>query len=254
MYIAAFLTVMLLLHWRIKYDPNDVFPNISKTRQHELLSSLILTLIAGLLIGARLGYVLFYNQSLLGHPLEIISPIQNGRLTGLYGMSYHGGLIGAIISGSWFVRRHRLNIWEISNFLIPAVPLGYTWGRLGNFLNGELYGKQTASIFGMYFPNGSTAVLRHPNQLYEAFFEGILIFIILWPLRNNQKIKQHLLPLYLILYGAARFLLEFVRSNESYFFAALSTAQILSLLMILSGITLILYIKNKKTSTFKTTI
>jgi phosphatidylglycerol:prolipoprotein diacylglycerol transferase len=171
----------------------------------------------GLIIGARLGYVLFYDLSYFFHnPLAIISPFDpaTGSFVGFYGMSYHGGLIGVIIVGIIFTRKHHIGFLRLANFVVPAVPAGYFFGRVGNFLNGELYGRTTQKIWGMYFSTDYQRALRHPSQLYEALGEGLAIFLILWAIRNNPKARPHLLVIYLFLYAATRFLVEFFRQPD----------------------------------------
>ncbi|MDZ7315419.1 MAG: prolipoprotein diacylglyceryl transferase [candidate division KSB1 bacterium] len=138
------------------------------------------------------------------------------RFTGLSGMSFHGGLIGVALVSLWFCRRRSINFWEPADLIVPAVPLGYTFGRLGNFLNGELYGRPSTLPWGMYFPADSTGLLRRPSQLYEAFFEGIVLFALLRPLRQRRSLQRLFLPLYLIGYGMVRFFIEFVRQPDAH--------------------------------------
>src|SRR4030065_2190037 len=100
-------------------------------------------------------------------------------------MSYHGGLIGIIVASPLFCVKKKMDFWRLADLLIPAIPLGYTFGRIGNFINGELYGRVTSRSWGMYFPLDPDNLLRHPSQLYEAFFEGIILFVILWSIRKK---------------------------------------------------------------------
>ena len=173
MYIAAFLTSYLLVIYRTRHEDRfDYKP--------ETIQDLFIWLITGLILGARLGYVLFYNLAYYAHhPLEIILPFEfsNGiRFVGISGMSYHGGAIGVLLAGILFCRKYHLSIWNLADLLCPVIPLGYTFGRIGNFINGELYGRITNLPWGMYFPLDVQHRLRHPSQLYEAFFEGIFLF------------------------------------------------------------------------------
>jgi phosphatidylglycerol:prolipoprotein diacylglycerol transferase len=205
----------------------------------------------GLIIGARLGYVLFYNLPFYWqHPLAIVSPFDpmNHEFIGIYGMSYHGGLIGAILASALFAKKYRVNFWRLANFTTPAIPAGYFFGRLGNFLNGELYGRITSSAWGMYFSNAiaadgfSSPQLRHPSQLYEAFLEGFVLFAILWPLRNNPKYEDKLYGLYLCGYASARILAEFFRQPDSqigFLFGFMTLGQLISLIMFVSGLIVI---------------
>jgi len=166
-------------------------------------------------------------------------------------MSYHGALIVIVIASVVFCRKYKLNFWLLADLLIPAVPLGYTFGRLGNFINGELYGRVTTVPWGMYFPLDSLHRLRHPSQLYEALFEGIFLFIILWSLRNRIRISGALFSLYLIGYGSVRFFIEFFREPDrqlGFVLGSFSMGQILCFIMIILGgiIFIIRMAKSKK--------
>ena len=207
-------------------------------------------LILGLIIGARLGYVVFYNFSYyIKHPLEIILPFSfsNGiTFTGISGMSYHGGLIGATFAAWVYIHRAKLDWWSAVDLFVPVAPLGYMFGRLGNFMNGELFGRVTTSPIGMYFPMAAPAgELRHPSQLYEAFFEGIFLFVILWSIRKIKMPNGAMLALYLIGYGFVRFFIEYFREPDAHLGFVLfsfSMGQILCLLMIATGILLYVYL------------
>ena len=217
------------------------------------LQGLMTAGIIGLILGARLGYVLFYNFSYyLHHPLEIILPFEfaNGvRFTGISGMSYHGGLIGTIVAAWYFIRRQGLNFRKTADFIIPCIPLGYCFGRLGNFINGELWGRVTTSPIGMHFPlSPDPHLLRHPSQLYEAFGEGIVLFLALWLLRNRLKTPGVLFALYLTGYGLIRFIIEFFRQPDAHLgfvFFAFSMGQLLCLTMMAAGILFAIWAKRK---------
>ena len=205
------------------------------------------------IIGARLGYVLFYNFSYYAqHPLEIFLPFDfsNGMaLTGIAGMSYHGGLIGVIIASYIYTRRAGLSLFEMADLYVSVIPMGYTFGRLGNFINGELYGRVTDSSIGMYFPLAPGSELRHPSQLYEAFFEGIFLFIVLWNLRRFVKVRGGMMGLYLIGYGTVRFIIEFFRQPDAHIgfvLGSLSMGQMLCIAMILSGAAIFLFSFEKR--------
>ena len=153
-------------------------------------------------------------------------------------MSYHGGLIGVIFAGWLYVRKNRLNPWDFIDLLSPAAPLGYTFGRLGNFINGELYGRVTTSPIGMYFPLDDTHKLRHASQLYEAFFEGIFLFAVLWSVRKLKLPKGAMIALYLIGYGLVRFFIEFFREPDEHLgfvVFSFSMGQLLCASMIVAG-------------------
>ncbi|GBE05669.1 prolipoprotein diacylglyceryl transferase [bacterium BMS3Abin10] len=164
-------------------------------------------------------------------------------------MSYHGGLIAVIIATMIFCKKNKISFWRFTDLLISAIPLGYMFGRIGNFLNGELYGRVTTAAWGMYFPLDATGRLRHPSQLYEAFFEGIFLFAILWNLRKRSAFNGYLSSLYLIGYGLVRFFIEFVREPDvqlGFVLGPLSMGQVLCFFMILAGMAIFLVKRNIK--------
>jgi len=239
MYVVAFTIVYLLVLYRLKNEKYE-FPK-------ETIQNYFGWAIIGVIIGGRLGYVLFYDfKYFAANPLRIICPfdISDGfHYVGISGMSYHGGIIGVILVSIFFCQKYRINFWRFADLLCPAIPLGYTFGRLGNFINGELYGRITTVPWGMYFPLDPTHQLRHPSQLYEAFFEGIFLFIILWSLRKRKFFGGFLFCLYLIGYGLVRFFIEFVREPDSqleFIFGPFTMGQILCACMILGGALLLL--------------
>ena len=242
MYIIAFAITYGLVTYRIRTESRF---SVSSEQAKDLMLYMIL----GLIIGARIGYVLFYNFSYyLIHPLEIIIPFrfENGIIfTGISGMSFHGGLLGVIASTWMFARKSNLTLYEIADLFTPAIPLGYTFGRLGNFINGELYGRVTRQAIGMHFPQAPGPELRHPSQLYEAFFEGIFLFGLLWGLRRFKQPMGAMLAFYLIGYGTVRFFIEYFRQPDEHLgliFISLSMGQLLSAAMIGVGILLYLYL------------
>ena len=246
MYIVAFAITFFLVLYRVKRE--DRF-EITADQIKDLSTYMIL----GLVIGARLGYVLFYNLSYyLKHPLEIILPFSfsNGvTFTGISGMSYHGGLIGIILVAWLYIRKAKLDWWSVVDLYLPAIPLGYTFGRLGNFINGELFGRVTTSSIGMYFPMAAKGELRHPSQLYEAFFEGIFLFAVLWGIRKVKIPKGAMLALYLIGYGTVRFFIEYFREPDAHIgfvFLSFSMGQILCSLMIAGGFFLYFYLQKRE--------
>lgn len=235
MYIVAFAITWALVSYRIRHE--DRF-----TITQEQVQDLIVYVIIGLLVGARLGYVLFYNAAYyLNHPLEIILPFEFSggfRFTGISGMSFHGGLIGVLIAAGTFCRKSEMGLLEAIDLFVPAAPLGYTFGRLGNFINGELYGRITEAPIGMVFPTAPDPRLRHPSQLYEAFFEGIFLFCLLWPLRRRPLPRGAMLGLYLMGYGAVRFGIEFFRQPDAHIgfvLFRLSMGQLLCAVMMAAG-------------------
>lgn len=203
----------------------------------------------GMLLGGRLGYVFLYDFGFFWNsPLAIVSPFdaESGAYRGIYGMSYYGALIGATVFSYAFAKMKGLDFWRSADIVILLVPLGYFFGRLGNFFNGELYGRVTNKFWGMYFPQGGF-VLRHPSQLYEAFFEGLVLFGILWFLGNLLKggWKRYYFPgilfwCYVFGYSFFRFWLEFFRQPDSQIAVVLeifTLGQILAFIfMILSAV------------------
>ena len=249
MYLVAALIVYGLSLYRIKTEKG-----LPIQTADQLADALLYALI-GMLLGARLGYVLFYNLSYyLSHPLEAFLPIQyvKGQIqfVGYAGMSYHGGLLGVFL-GSWlYARKQKLSLLRLADMLIPAIPLAYMFGRIGNFINGELYGRITSAKIGMFFPLSPQEVLRHPSQLYEAFGEGLLLFFILWFLRKKEFPTGALLAVYLFGYGLVRFFIEFFREPDVHsglLWLQLTMGQLLCTAMMLVGIGLWLGLHLKKT-------
>jgi phosphatidylglycerol:prolipoprotein diacylglycerol transferase len=272
MYIIAFGVAFYFYRRQIK-ERN--FPMSEDT-----LSSMFGWGILALIIGARLFSTLVYETSdiYIKKPWLIFSPVQNGKFTGLQGMSYHGGAFAFLLSVIIFAKVKHFSFREIGDMFAASVPLGYTFGRLGNFINAELYGRATASPLGMIFPNAqplSTDELwvqeiaqktgtpitdymvnlpRHPSQLYEMIFEGIVLWAIIWFLRNRKPFKGFLLGLYFLGYGLFRFFIEYFREPDAdlgyriefvkttlprayaHPLLSFSTGQVFCFLMILFGI------------------
>jgi phosphatidylglycerol---prolipoprotein diacylglyceryl transferase len=227
MYVVAFAVTYLLLSHRLK--------NESCEYSKEVIQKYFVWAILGVMIGGKLGFVLFYDlKYFIAHPLRIFNP---------FGMSYHGGLLGVVLASLFFCYKNKINFWNFADLLAPAIPLGYTFGRIGNFINGELFGRVTSVPWAMYFPLDPTSQLRHPSQLYEAFFEGIFLFMILWTLRKIRVFKGFHFCLYIITYAIARFCIEFVREPDhgmGFIWLSLTMGQILSIAMILTGTFIIL--------------
>jgi phosphatidylglycerol:prolipoprotein diacylglycerol transferase len=243
MYVVGFVVTYLLVRHRLKTEPR-----FSATADQ--VQSLLTYMMLGVIVGGRLGYVLFYNPAyFLRHPLEIVLPfdLSDGfRFTGITGMSFHGGLACVILFAWLYCRSARLRYWEMADLFLPAIPLGYTFGRIGNFINGELYGRVTALPIGMQFPSAPGGQLRHPSQLYEAFFEGVFLFVVLWSLRRITPVRGAMLAYYLVGYGSVRFFIEFVRQPDAHLGAVLSfmsMGQVLCLAMILTGLLLYGYLR-----------
>jgi len=240
MYLVAFAIVYYLVRRRIRTEKLNI--------PFETVQDFFPWAIVGLLLGARLGDVFIYDWGYFqNHLSQIFLPFDifnHWRYIGIYGMSYFGGLVGIVIAFYISCRVKKIPLLEFSDLFVPAVPLAYAFGRLGNFLNGELYGRVTTKPWGMYFPLDITGQLRHPSQLYELFLEGILLFLILWSIKNSPFIKGGsrgiLTAFYLIGYGLARFLAEFFRQpDNNWFFLSLTIGQWFSVGIIIVSIAII---------------
>jgi phosphatidylglycerol:prolipoprotein diacylglycerol transferase len=236
MYLVGFTIVYFLTIHRIK---TENYEYTAETLQDYLVWGMF-----AMIIGARLGEVFFYNFSyFVRHPLEIFLPFTfaNGvHFTGISGMSYHGGVIGIILVSIWFFHKQNIDFWKFADLIVPSIPLGYTFGRLGNFINGELWGRVTTMPWGMYFPLDPAQRLRHPSQLYESLFEGIFLFIVLWSMRKKKYFDGYLLGLYIFGYGFVRFMIEFFREPD-FMVGPISIGQLLCALMMVIGAIIILW-------------
>ncbi len=282
MYLIAFGIAWFLMQKQIK----DEKPNL---KEDDIVNYFFWGIL-GLLIGARIFATTIYDPEhyYITHPWMIFVPFRNGQFTGLQGMSYHGGVFGAIVGTLIFCRIKKISWFKMADFTAPGIPLGYTFGRLGNFINGELWGRVTTKSWGIVFPHagrfsvkldwvqrvaaevgmklpesGLVNLPRHPSQLYEAAFEGIILWLVLWfVLKNRKKFDGAMLSFYLIGYGIVRFFIEYFREPDSDMgfplnfgaapedpalfnsFLNFTTGQILCLFMILTGV--ILYHVRKK--------
>ncbi len=226
MYLLAFITAYVLAKFRIKN--NSFFTN-------KEVDDLIFYGALGAVVGGRFGYLIFYSlPSFIDNPLIFLS-FQNG------GMSFHGGFIGVLLATILFNRKTGKTFFQTTDFIAPLVPLGLFFGRIGNYINGELWGKVTSSNWGMYSPNylGEWAY-RYPTQLFEAFLEGLVLFAILWLFTNKSRPLMASSSLFLILYGLFRFIIEFIRMPDIQLgylaFGWLTMGQLLSLPMVIIGI------------------
>jgi phosphatidylglycerol:prolipoprotein diacylglycerol transferase len=239
MYAVAFAIVYFLVKYRTQKKETEISLDVVK--------EFMPWGIVGLLLGARLGDIFIYDWGYFkNHLAEIFLPFDiynHWQYIGIYGMSYFGGLIGLALAFIIFafLRLSLEKTLELSDLFAPAVPLAFTFGRIGNFINGELYGRVTTKFWGMYFPADFSGQLRHPSQLYEAFLEGILLFVVLWNLRKLKLPTGHLTAFYLIGYGLARFTAEFFREPDNgWFFFSLTIGQWFSVLIIIFGLYIIL--------------
>ncbi len=205
---------------------------------------LIFYLAIGLIVGARFGYILFYEyndfDAYIKHPLEIIATWHGG-------MSFHGGLIGCVIAGWIFARRRKIPFAALADSTIVTAPIGLMFGRIGNFINAELLGRPSDVPWAMVFPGGGP-VPRHPTQLYEAFAEGLLLFIILWFLRRGRWRDGTMVAFFLLFYGVFRFIIEYFKEPDPQlgYILGMTMGQILCLGMIAASALLMLCLYMRK--------
>ncbi len=219
-----------------------ILVRLSKKKGYDMgsreIEDLLSYCVAGLIIGARLGYCAFYNFGFyITHPLKCFAVWEGG-------MSFHGGLIGLVIAGYLYARLKKKSFLMLADMGALAAAPGLFFGRIGNFINAELYGRVTDVPWGMVFP-GAGYLPRHPSQLYEAFSEGILLFLILSFICSKVNTRGVLISSFLILYGIMRFFLEFFREPDSqlgFVIGMLTMGQILCALMIGTGICILTYV------------
>ena len=229
MYVIGFMASYTLVQKQIK---EFVFKPLASH-----FENLNMVLILSVILGGRLGYVIFYNFSYyLNHPLEILAT-WNG------GMSFHGATIALFLGGWIYCKKYDIDFWKTADIYVATAPIGLCLGRVGNFINGELYGRVTDSPLGMIFPGGGP-LPRHPSQLYEAFLEGCVLFIILWSLRKRPWSKSNLWPhgsicaLFFIFYGIFRIIVENFREPDQhigFIYNTVTRGQLLSAIMVVAG-------------------
>ena len=230
MYLLAFLSAYLLARYRIK---SEVLWNTKH------VDDLIFYGALGAVLGGRLGYLMFYNWPVfISNPLTFFN-FQNG------GMSFHGGFLGVLLAMVIFNKKYQFTFFQTTDFIAPLIPLGLGFGRIGNYINGELWGRVTDSSWGILAPDQSGLwEKRFPTQLYEALLEGFVLFCILWLFSNKKPQVMATSSLFLIFYGIFRFIIEFVRAPDSHIgylaFDWLTMGQLLSIPMIFIGIYLLI--------------
>ncbi|HEV7269762.1 prolipoprotein diacylglyceryl transferase [Pseudoxanthomonas sp.] len=248
MYLLAFVTAWWLGRLRASQGR---LPGVNA----EAFSDLLFYAMLGVVLGGRIGYVLFYGLgTFLDNPLSIFKVWEGG-------MSFHGGLLGVMAAALWWSRKHRLHFFDTMDFVAPLVPPGLGFGRLGNFIGAELWGKQTHAGWGVIFPTdpdlrGLDAAqlqaqyaagaldpfARHPSQLYQAFLEGAVMFTVLWLVSRKPRPRYFVSGLFALMYGVFRFLVEFVRVPDEGLYVAfgwLTKGQILSVPLVLLGLYLL---------------
>ena len=248
MYLLAFVSAWWLGRRRIR---EGRLPGVGDNGFGDLLFYGML----GVILGGRIGYILFYDlPTYLSNPLQVFKVWQGG-------MSFHGGLLGVLIAAWWWSRKQRLHFFDTMDFVAPLVPLGLGFGRLGNWINGELWGKPTDGRWGVVFPDALPdelrglsasslramyeggaldAYARHPSQLYQMVWEGIVMFAVLWWFSSKPRPRYAVSGLFALLYGLFRFIVEFVRLPDAQLgylaFGWLTMGQLLSLPLIALGL------------------
>ena len=239
MYALALISAIFIAKWFIKHDKLPI--------SNDLFDSYIWWAEIGVILGARLGYILFYDTHTmyyLTHPWQIFNPYIDGIYAGISGMSYHGAFFGFIIASYLFCRKNKISFWFITDIAVLGVSAAYVFGRLGNFFNQELIGRATDVPWGIYIGQ----VLRHPSQIYEAILEGLLVFLILVYIRKRKTFEGQLALMYGILYSTARIIAEFFRQPDSqlgFIYSNWLTMGILQsfIVLVICGI---LYVRIKK--------
>jgi phosphatidylglycerol:prolipoprotein diacylglycerol transferase len=250
MYLLGFAAAWFLGRSRVRAGR---LPGVSEQAFGDLLFYAML----GVIFGARIGYILIYDlKSYIADPAQIFKIWQGG-------MSFHGGLVGVLVASLWWARKHRMHFFDIVDFVAPLVPPGLGFGRLGNFINGELWGKYTEGGWGVIFPRAESSLAgidgaalrtmhesgmldvlaRHPSQLYQFALEGVAMFCVLWWFSRRPRPRYAVAGMFALLYGCFRFLVEFVRLPDEQIgylaFGWLTMGQVLSLPLVALGLFLL---------------
>lgn len=237
--------VGILLGWFYMLRLDRDAPHILSAKVRE---DIVLWAVAGIVLGGRVGYVLFYNGAYyLEHPLEALKIWEGG-------MSFHGGLLGLIFAFWLMCRQHGTNFWPLMDRAACVAPIGIFLGRIANFINGELYGRAAAADFplAMIFPHDPAQIPRHPSQLYQAALEGLALFVLInliFHLTNAKKHPAMLSGFFLLGYGALRFIAEFFREPDAqlgFIMGHITMGQVLCLPMMLLGLTLVAYAARRR--------
>jgi len=238
MYLAGFAISWVLVR-RMLQEQGLWNSAIDAERYEGLFTALVL----GVILGGRIGYVLFYNLPYyLHHPLEVFAVWKGG-------MSFHGGLLGALVAGAWYCRRHRLPLLPIADAFFIVAPIGLALGRIGNFINGELWGRPAPDWlpWAMIFPHRDE-IPRHPSQLYEMTLEGWALFAFLWLTRKRPWPEGARIGAFLIGYAIARIVCEFFREPDpqlGFLFGPITMGMLLSSVMLIAGVGWLLWLKRR---------
>jgi len=229
MYLIGFLAGWALGRYRVNR------PGSGWTT--EQMDDLVFYSALGIILGGRIGYVLFYGfGNFLRDPLALFRIWEGG-------MSFHGGVLGVLLAMALFARKHHKGFWPTVDFIAPLIPPGLFFGRIGNFINGELWGRVTDVPWGMVFRQTGDGLPRHPSQLYQAALEGVALFLIVWLFSAKPRPTMAVSGVFALSYGVFRFLVEFVRQPDAQLgylaFGWLTMGQLLSLPMVMVGILLL---------------
>ncbi len=233
-YLAAFALFMLLANLRLRHPPYAQMQG-EQAWTRKGVEDLLFMGVLGVVMGGRLGYCLFYKPGFfLTHPLEILYVWQGG-------MSFHGGMLGVIAAMAWYARSRRKHWLEVADFVAPCVPTGLAAGRVGNFINGELWGRLAPPDlpWGMVFPGAAGPLPRHPSQVYQFLLEGLLLFVLLWLYARKPRRLGQVSAAFLVGYGSLRFIAEFYREPDDFLgllALGMSMGQWLCVPMILAGV------------------
>ena len=231
MYLTAFVLFLVLGRLRVR-QPHLAARGWVPADLEDMLFAGVL----GVVLGGRLGYVLFYKPVFyLTHPLDVLRVWEGG-------MSFHGGFLGVLAAMGWYAWRRRRSYLEVMDLIAPLVPLGLAAGRLGNFINGELWGRVTSGWWGMVFPQAGDGLARHPSQLYQFALEGVALFAVLWLYARRPRPAGAVSAVFLMGYGVFRFIAEFAREPDDFLGLltfGLSMGQWLSLPMVAGGVYLL---------------
>jgi len=210
-YLAAFALFILLARMRLAHPPFAYVRGAGAWSPKDVEDMLFLGVL-GVIAGGRIGYCLFYKPEFyLANPLQIFYVWQGG-------MSFHGGMLGVIASQLWFAHSRHRPFWQVMDFIAPCVPLGLAMGRVGNFINGELWGRAADADlpWAMVFPQSGSSIPRHPSQVYQFLLEGLLLFIILWLYARKERKPGQVSAAFLVGYGVFRFIAEYFREPDAH--------------------------------------